>query len=114
MPIHEHGNTMYQEIKSMQAVLSGSGNLENLRADSFGITLLLQGGGTHSHEVPLSPEDVGDLQAGAEVTASSTLANGHTHSVKLKLENGNYILVKCNDANPPCSDGHDTLTYTVI
>lgn len=117
-PTRSEGEDSWKEVKALQTVLleassDGSIGLEDVVANFRGLELELSAattGASHTHGITLNSADVDDLEAGKSVTAVTSLADGHTHSVTLsRVQSGSkwrYILEACDSHSAPCGDGH--------
>lgn len=142
MPIHEHGKTSWKEVKALQDVMIDAGgsaslraSLDRIREERVGVTIKLlytSGGssnvGPHEHTMHISGEDVKKMDEEGFVTATTSLDNGHTHTVKVGretvemragIQTHQYKLLQCDDGML-CGDkdgydaSHDTFHSTVL
>eukprot|EP01064_Diplonema_japonicum_P013228 TRINITY_DN20730_c0_g1_i1.p1 TRINITY_DN20730_c0_g1~~TRINITY_DN20730_c0_g1_i1.p1 ORF type:complete len:1139 (+),score=327.72 TRINITY_DN20730_c0_g1_i1:46-3462(+) len=92
-PVHEHGNTIFKEVKAVEELIMGKDNqeikdiIEETRSEAYGADLKLLGSG-HNHQVHISPSEMLDLKEGRRtyVYKTSTLANAHTHYIKVNYD----------------------------
>jgi hypothetical protein len=142
MPIHSHGATAWKEVKALQDIVIDSGgsasrkaSLDRMREERMGVVLKLSytnGGasnvGPHDHTMHISGEQLKEMDATGPITVTSSLDNGHTHSVKVMREtiemragapSHRYKLIQCDDGKM-CGDAatfkasHDALHAAVL
>eukprot|EP01062_Namystynia_karyoxenos_P082219 TRINITY_DN9220_c0_g1_i1.p1 TRINITY_DN9220_c0_g1~~TRINITY_DN9220_c0_g1_i1.p1 ORF type:complete len:1154 (+),score=325.35 TRINITY_DN9220_c0_g1_i1:393-3464(+) len=105
-PVHEHGNTIWKEVKALEELVVGAESREELRAIvletrgfAYGTELLVLEGTGHEHHLTIPPAQTAELNAGTrtEFVGTSSLANGHTHQMKLTYDKATkvYSLVWC-------------------
>ena len=126
MPIHEHGTTSWKEVKALQDIMIDAGgssalraSLDRIREERIGVSLKLMyttGGasnvGPHEHALHVTGEQVKQMDEDGFIEMTSSMDNGHTHSVKLARETiemstgvltHRYKLLKC-DQGQLCGD----------
>eukprot|EP01065_Artemidia_motanka_P050274 TRINITY_DN8566_c0_g2_i1.p2 TRINITY_DN8566_c0_g2~~TRINITY_DN8566_c0_g2_i1.p2 ORF type:complete len:1196 (+),score=435.00 TRINITY_DN8566_c0_g2_i1:97-3684(+) len=141
-PIHEHGNTIWKEVKALEEIMVGKDSRKELmnifletRAGAYGTELeLISAPDSHTHTVSISAAETMEFEAGTrtEIVKTSTLGDGHTHRVKIgydaakaaKKENP-WFLKYCTmssdgcpgslaNANPPgCGDNGASVPFIV-
>ncbi|KAJ9457826.1 hypothetical protein DIPPA_04223 [Diplonema papillatum] len=106
-PVHEHGSTMYKEIKAMEELIMGRHSehvtqiIAETRDTEFGVELELSGGG-HTHHLHITPGEMALFRAGTRTGISKmTLeANGHQHFLAVRYDRDNvgkeWSLESCN------------------
>ena len=126
MPIHEHGTTSWKEVKALQDIMIDAGgssalraSLDRIREERIGVSLKLMyttGGasnvGPHEHAMHVTGEQVKQMDEDGFLELTTSMDNGHTHSVKLARETiemttgvltHRYQLLKC-DQGQLCGD----------
>jgi len=136
MPIHELGNTIWKELKALEAIIltdtyeatsGGEGLFGDTRDQLFGFTLTLMGGG-HEHDVIVNAKKAqlfGTTSPSPSILLRTEIRNGHAHYVKVQrsreatddaFSEWKYTITLCRfsikgDRNVygRCKDGHATI-----
>jgi len=112
-PVHVEGNTIFKEVKALQDLVVAGNQDEYLRAIlqetrgyAYGIELRVTEGSGHEHTLSIPAGNAAKLKDGTntEYKGTSTLANGHTHRMKVGYDKtaDTWSLIWCTMSPDDC------------